>query len=308
MERIWLKSYPAGVPADIKYDQYRSIGDLFEQSVRQYADRPAFHSMGKTMSFGELDRHARAFGAWLQAKGLKKGSRVAIMMPNCLQYPVAAFGTLLAGCTVANVNPLYTARELEHQLKDSGAEVIVILENFARTLEEVRASTPVKHVVVAALGDMLGVTLRDLAETAIIAGLTLGTLVVGAARQSGSLITARLASEAGREVFAIPGSIHNPLARGCHALIRQGAKLVESAQDIIEELAWPVMPVVGPVSAPAGMETEPLLQHLGHDPVSIDLLAERSGLTVDALSAKLLTLELEGHIAQLPGGRYQRLL
>ena len=156
MERIWLKSYPPGVPADVKYDEYRSIGDLFDKCVKQYADRPAFHSMGKEITFGDLDRASRNFGAWLQAKGLKKGSRVAIMMPNCLQYPVAAFGTLRAGCTVANVNPLYTARELEHQLKDCGAEVIVVLENFARTLEEVRAKTPVKHVVVAALGDMLG--------------------------------------------------------------------------------------------------------------------------------------------------------
>jgi DNA processing protein len=108
--------------------------------------------------------------------------------------------------------------------------------------------------------------------------------------------------------LAIPGSIHSPLSKGCHALIKQGAKLVESAQDVIEELAWPVMPAISPDSAPANPEIEPLLQHLGHDPVNIDLLAERSGLTVDALSAKLLTLELEGQVAQLPGGRYQRLL
>jgi long-chain acyl-CoA synthetase len=156
MERIWLKSYPQGVSAEVKWDQYRSLGELFEQCTRQYADRPAFHSMGKTISFGELERAARDFGAWLQSKGLAKGARVAIMMPNCLQYPVAAFGTLRAGYTVANVNPLYTARELEHQLKDSGAEVIVILENFAATLAEVLPRTPVKHVVLAALGDMLG--------------------------------------------------------------------------------------------------------------------------------------------------------
>lgn len=142
----------------------------------------------------------------------------------------------------------------------------------------------------------------------IISGLSRGVLVVEAALNSGSLITARQALEQGREVMAIPGSIHSPLSKGSHALIKQGAKLVESAQDILEELAWPVMPAIGAVSDPANVETEPLLQHLGHDPVSIDLLAERSGLTVDALSAKLLTLELEGHVAQLPGGRYQRLL
>ncbi len=156
MDRIWLTSYPEGVPADIRYDAYKSVGDLFEKSVRQYAERPAFHCMGKTISFAELDRLSRDFGAWLQSKGLAKGARVAIMMPNVLQYPVALYGTLRAGCTVVNVNPLYTARELEHQLKDSGAEAIVILENFAHTLEEVRARTPVRHVVVTALGDMLG--------------------------------------------------------------------------------------------------------------------------------------------------------
>src|SRR5688500_11372730 len=112
--------------------------------------------MGKTISFGELDKRSRDFGAWLQAKGLAKGARVAIMMPNCLQYPVAMFGILRAGCTVVNVNPLYTARELEHQLKDSGAEAIVVLENFGHVLQEVRAKTAVKHVVVTSLGEMLG--------------------------------------------------------------------------------------------------------------------------------------------------------
>ncbi len=156
MDRIWLKSYPPGVPADIDYKAYKSLGDLFEKSVAQYRERPAFHSMGKTISFGELDRLTRDFGAWLQAKSLPKGGRVAIMMPNCLQYPVVMFGALRAGYTVVNVNPLYTARELEHQLKDSGADVIVILENFARTLEEVLPRVPVKHIVVAALGDRLG--------------------------------------------------------------------------------------------------------------------------------------------------------
>jgi long-chain acyl-CoA synthetase len=156
MERIWLKSYPAGVPADVEYTAYKSLGELFEKSCAQYRERPAFHSMGKTISFGELDALSRDFAAWLQLQGLTKGARVAIMMPNCLQYPIALYGTLRAGYTVVNVNPLYTARELEHQLKDSGAEVIVILENFARTLQEVLPRVPVKHVVLAALGDMLG--------------------------------------------------------------------------------------------------------------------------------------------------------
>jgi long-chain acyl-CoA synthetase len=157
MERIWLKSYPEGVPAEIDYKANRSLGELFDKSAALFRERAAFHSMGRTISFGQLDKLSRDFGAWLLAKGLPKGSRVAIMMPNCLQYPVAMFGALRAGYTVVNVNPLYTARELEHQLKDSGAEVIVILENFARTLEEVLPKVPVKHLVLAALGDLLGV-------------------------------------------------------------------------------------------------------------------------------------------------------
>ena len=157
MERIWLKSYPPGVPAEINPAEYRSLVEMFDQSVRKFGDRPAFHSMGKTITYAELERLSRGFGAWLQGKGLGKGARVAIMMPNCLQYPVAMFGTLRAGCTVVNVNPLYTARELEHQLRDSGAEAMVILENFGAVLQQVRAKTPLRHVVVTSLGEMLGV-------------------------------------------------------------------------------------------------------------------------------------------------------
>jgi long-chain acyl-CoA synthetase len=157
MERIWLKSYPAGIPADIDPKKYRSLIQLFESSIAKYRDRPAFHSMGKTITFGELDKLSRDFAAWLQARGLAKGARVAIMMPNCLQYPVAMFGILRSGCTVVNVNPLYTPRELEHQLTDAGAEVIVILENFGHVLQEVRSRTPLKHVIVTSLGEMLGV-------------------------------------------------------------------------------------------------------------------------------------------------------
>jgi long-chain acyl-CoA synthetase len=157
MERIWLKSYPPGVPADIKFDEFKSVGALVDKKAVEFRERPAFHCMGKTISFGELDALSRAFGAWLQSKGYGKAARVAIMMPNCLQYPVVLYGTLRAGGIVVNVNPLYTPRELEHQLKDSGAEVIVILENFASTLAQVLPRTPVKHVILASLGDMLGV-------------------------------------------------------------------------------------------------------------------------------------------------------
>src|SRR5207247_7396775 len=131
-------------------------GELFESATAKYRDRPAYTNMGRTISFGDLERMSRGFGAWLQSKGLAKGARVAVMMPNCLQYPACVFGILRAGYVVVNLNPLYTARELEHQLKDSGSEAIVILENFAHVLQQVIARTPVKHVVVAALGDLLG--------------------------------------------------------------------------------------------------------------------------------------------------------
>ncbi len=154
--RPWLKSYPKGMPAEIPALAERSIGEFLVNSCKRYAARPAFACMGKAMTYGELDAKSAAFAGWLQAKGLGKGARVAIMMPNVLQYPVAMMGVLRAGCTVVNVNPLYTPRELEHQLKDSGAEAIVILENFAATLQAVVGHTQVKHVVVATMGDMLG--------------------------------------------------------------------------------------------------------------------------------------------------------
>jgi long-chain acyl-CoA synthetase len=156
MQKIWLSSYPPGVPAEIDYSEHRSIAQLFEKNAALFRDRPAFHNMGSTITFGELDRKSRDFAAWLQARGLGKGARVAVMMPNCLQYPVCVFAILRAGCVVVNVNPLYTARELEHQLNDSGAEAIVILENFCHVLAQVVGHTPVRNVVVAALGDLLG--------------------------------------------------------------------------------------------------------------------------------------------------------
>ncbi len=156
-DKPWLKSYPAKVAAEVTPPSAASIGDLLVGACRQYAGRTAFTCMGKTLSYGDLERQSAAFGAWLQGRGLAKGARVAIMMPNVLQYPVAMMGILRAGYTVVNVNPLYTPRELEHQLKDSGAEAIVVLENFAKTLQTVIPRTQVKHVVVAAMGDMLGI-------------------------------------------------------------------------------------------------------------------------------------------------------
>ncbi|WP_153167014.1 long-chain-fatty-acid--CoA ligase FadD [Thauera sp. 2A1] len=156
MEKIWLRSYPPGVPAEIDVGAYRSIGDLFEQSVRRFASHPAYVCMGKAITYAELEQQSRQFAAYLQ-QGLKlqRGSRVALMMPNLLQYPIALFGALRAGYTIVNVNPLYTARELEHQLADAGVEAIVILENFAHTLQQVCHSLPLRHIVVASLGEML---------------------------------------------------------------------------------------------------------------------------------------------------------
>jgi long-chain acyl-CoA synthetase len=156
VDRIWLKHYPPGVPAEIDVGEYASIRDVLDESVARFASRPAFTCMGKSITFAELDTLSSAFGAWLQGIGGGKGTRVALMMPNVLQYPVALFGALRAGATIVNVNPLYTARELEHQLVDSGAEVIVVLENFAHTLAEVVPKTRVKHVIVTSMGELMG--------------------------------------------------------------------------------------------------------------------------------------------------------
>ena len=157
MDRIWLKHYPRGVPAEIDVNEYASMREVFEESCRKFATRPAFSCMGRTVTFADLDALSSTFGAWLQSIGCAKGTRVALMMPNILQYPVCLFGTLRAGCTVVNVNPLYTARELEHQLVDSGAEIIVVVENFARTLQEVVGKTRVRQTVVTSIGEMLAV-------------------------------------------------------------------------------------------------------------------------------------------------------
>ena len=158
MERFWLANYPAGVPADIDASVYRSVVALLEESFARYRDAPAYICMGKALTFGEVDELSRALAAWLQGRGLAKGARVAVMMPNVLQYPVAVAAVLRAGLIAVNVNPLYPARELEHQLKDSGAEAVIVLENFASTLEAALAggACDVKHVVVATMGDLLG--------------------------------------------------------------------------------------------------------------------------------------------------------
>ena len=165
--RIWLSSYPQGVPADIDAHQYASLVALMEESFRKYASRVAYSFMGKDISYAQTDSLSQAMAAYLQGLGLSKGDRIAIMMPNIPQYPVAVAAILRAGLVVVNVNPLYTPRELEHQLKDSGAKAIVIIENFATTLEQCIAHTPVKHVVLCAMGDQLGLLKGTLVNLAV---------------------------------------------------------------------------------------------------------------------------------------------
>ncbi|MDK4704697.1 long-chain fatty acid--CoA ligase [Rhizobium sp. CNPSo 4062] len=157
VKKIWLASYPDIVPAELPPLEHASLAELLEESCSRYADRPAFTSMGKSITYRDLDLQTRKIAAWLQSLGLQKGDRVAVMMPNVLQNPIAVYGILRAGLVVVNVNPLYTPRELEHQLRDCGAKAIFVLENFAHTVEQVLAHTDVRHVVVTALGDMLGV-------------------------------------------------------------------------------------------------------------------------------------------------------
>ena len=156
MDKFWIKSYPAGVPAEIDFTRYRSLVHLMDEAFGKFAQRNAYVCMDKFLTYAELDVMSKKLGAWLQAQGLAPGARVALMMPNVLQYPIAIAAVLRAGYTVVNVNPLYTPRELEHQLRDSGAEAIVILENFAHTLEKVIANTPIKIAIIASMGDLLG--------------------------------------------------------------------------------------------------------------------------------------------------------
>ena len=156
-DRPWFKSYPQGVPHDVDLEQFRSIVSVLEDSIGKYRDRPAFRNFGKTLTYGEIDTLSRQFAAYLLGElKLKKGDRVAIMMPNCLQYPIAIFGVLRAGLTVVNVNPMYTPRELKHQLVDSGATVLLVVDNFGKTVQEALPGTPVRQVVTTALGDMVG--------------------------------------------------------------------------------------------------------------------------------------------------------
>jgi long-chain acyl-CoA synthetase len=162
MDRFWLKEYPAGVPADIDPSRYASLKDLIEESLRQHAGRTAYIQMDHRVSYAEIDRLSASFGAWLQLQGLARGDRIAIMLPNLMQYPIAMFGALRAGLIVVNTNPLYTAEELKHQLVDSGAVAIVILENFCHVLQKVLVDTPVRHIITTGVGDMLAFPKRSI--------------------------------------------------------------------------------------------------------------------------------------------------
>src|ERR1700686_3413900 len=223
MDKVWLKSYPAGVPAEIDVNQYASVREVLEESCAKFGSRPAYSCMGRTITFAELDRLSTAFGAFLQTRGLTKGARVALMMPNVLQYPVCLFGILRVGCTVVNVNPLYTPRELEHQLNDSGAEMIVVVENFAHTLAEVLSKTEVKRVVVTTIGEMLGLK---------------GVLVDFVLRHVKKMIPA----------WEIPGAIRlfDALAEGGKRKLEQGAMLLHRniIANLLQAGAW-VKPFLG---------------------------------------------------------------
>jgi long-chain acyl-CoA synthetase len=223
VERIWLKAYAQGVPADIDPDEYSSLREVFEETCRKYATRPAFSCMGRTITFEELDALSAAFAGYLQGVGCRKGARVALMMPNILQYPVCVFGTLRAGCTVVNCNPLYTARELEHQLVDSEAEVIVVLRNFAHVVAEVLPRTRVRQPVVTTIGAMLGV--RGRLIDAVLAG-RLRRELRKLGRRS---LVARLLSP---EARATGPTLHLPGAVRFTDTLRDGRKRTLERRDI----------------------------------------------------------------------------
>lgn len=168
IEKIWLKQYPANLPAEINADRYSNLVEVFEEAFAKYSRQPAFSNMGKTLTFAEIDEQSEAFAAYLQqGLGLQVGDRIAIMMPNCLQYPIALFGASRAGLVVVNTNPLYTPREMEHQFKDSGAKAIVIVENFAANLEKIIAQTSIQHVILTGLGDLLGFPKKQLVNAVL---------------------------------------------------------------------------------------------------------------------------------------------
>ncbi|MEJ2384095.1 MAG: long-chain-fatty-acid--CoA ligase [Xanthomonadales bacterium] len=209
MDKPWLKNYPEGVPAEIDLNRYTSILDLYDASIETYADRAAYTNFDKELTFRELDRLSEQFAAYLQGLGLEKGDRIALMMPNILQYPVAIFGALKAGLVIVNTNPMYTARELRHQLTDSGARAIVVVENFAHVVEKVRDDVPVEHIVTTRVGDLLG--------------FPKGTLIDFVLRYVKKAVPA----------FNLPGAV-----RFTDALRRGADQAVERAPNTLDDIAF----------------------------------------------------------------------
>jgi len=240
MEKIWLKSYPENMPSEIDPTQYRSVTHLLEESFRKYADRNAYVCMDKFLTYGELDKLSLRMGAWLQSKGLQPGARVAIMMPNVLQYPVAMAAVLRAGYTVVNVNPLYTPRELQHQLVDSGSEAIIVLENFATTVEQVISHTKVKHVIVATMGDMLG-TLKGAIVNLVVRKVK---KLVPAFSLPGSISYKKMLAEAANMTLQPTKQAHDDIAflqyTGGTTGVSKGAMLLHSniIANVLQNEAW----------------------------------------------------------------------
>ncbi|MDQ2821922.1 MAG: long-chain-fatty-acid--CoA ligase [Pseudomonadota bacterium] len=255
MDKFWLKSYQEGVPAEIDWTQYRSLNHLLEEAFRKYADRKAYACMGKSITYAELDRLSQQMGAWLQSRGMEKGARVAIMLPNVLQYPVAMAAVLRAGYVIVNVNPLYTPRELQHQLVDSGAQAIIVLENFANTVQEVVANTGVKHVIVATMGDMLG-TLKGAVVNLVVRRVK---KLVPAFSLPGSISYKRMLSEGARMTLTPVKLGHDDIAflqyTGGTTGVSKGAILLHRnvIANVLQNEAW-LMPTLS--KQPAGEQLQ----------------------------------------------------
>ncbi|MEI8169435.1 MAG: long-chain-fatty-acid--CoA ligase [Rhodoferax sp.] len=239
-DRLWLKSYPSGVPADIDPQKYTSVVAMMEESFNKFSSHTAYSFMGRDLSYGEVDSLSLAFGSYLQGLGLVKGDRVAVMMPNVLQYPIAVAGILRAGYILVNVNPLYTARELEHQLKDAGAKVIVILENFAATLEKCLAATPVQHVVLCAMGDQLGLLKGTLVNYVVrsVKKMVPGFSLTGAVRFNAAI--AKGASGSLKKVTVLPDDVAVLQYTGGTTGVSKGAVLLHRnlVANLLQSDAW----------------------------------------------------------------------
>jgi long-chain acyl-CoA synthetase len=255
MDKFWLKSYQEGVPAEIDWTQYRSLTHLLEEAFRKYAGRKAYACMDKSITYAELDRLSQQMGAWLQSRGLEKGARVAIMLPNVLQYPVAMAAALRAGYVIVNVNPLYTPRELQHQLIDSGAQAIIVLENFANTVQEVVANTGVKHVIVATMGDMLG-TLKGAIVNLVVRKVK---KLVPAFSLPGSISFKRMLAEGARMTLTPVKLGHDDIAflqyTGGTTGVSKGAVLLHRnvIANVLQNEAW-LMPTLA--KQPAGEQLQ----------------------------------------------------